>query len=345
MRVLIDILHPAHVHFFRNFYAEMTARGHELHITARAKDRSLDLLDRYELPYEHISDQRSGAVGMTTEMAQRTRKLMQIMRDFRPDVMTGIMGPSIALAGALKRVPAVVFYDTEFARQTNWFVYPLAHSVCTPDCYQGKVRGTHVEYAGYHELAYLHPNRFMPDASRLAAFGVAPDEPYSLVRFVSWQAVHDRNEKGLTGDQKRALVETLQRHGRVLISSEAPLPADLAPLEVKGPVQDIHHLLAFAQLVVGESATMSSESAVLGVPAVMIATTGRGYTDDEERRYGLVRHFTEDQYETAVATIEKLYAESPREMGQLARRRLLDEKIDVTQWMVDYFENTFSRGS
>jgi hypothetical protein len=343
MRILVDILHPAHVHFFRNFHGEMTARGHEVHVTARAKDRSLELLDRYGLPYEHISDQRSGAVGMTTEMAARTGKLLGIMREFRPDVMTGIMGPSIAIAGALRRVPAVVFYDTEFARQTNWFVYPLAHSVCTPDCYQGKVRGTHVEYAGYHELAYLHPNRFIPDPARLRAFGLDPDERYSLVRFVSWQAVHDRNEKGLTADQKRALVETLRAHGRVLISSEASLPPDLAPLEVKGPVEDIHHLLAHAQLIVGESATMSSEAAVLGVPAVMIATTGRGYTDDEERRYGLVRHFTEDDYDAAVSTIEKLYAESPREMGALARQRLLDEKIDVTQWMVDYFERTFAK--
>ena len=27
MRIIIDILHPAHVHFFRNFHAEMTERG------------------------------------------------------------------------------------------------------------------------------------------------------------------------------------------------------------------------------------------------------------------------------------------------------------------------------
>ena len=298
MRILVDILHPAHVHFFRNFHGEMVERGHQIHFTARAKDRSLDLLDRYGLPYNQISDQKSGGVGMTVEMAQRTARLLGVMRRFRPHVMTGIMGPSIALAGAARRVPAVVFYDTEFARQTNWFVYPLAHSVCTPDCYQGRVRGTHVEYAGYHELAYLHPNRFRPDPERLAAFGLGPEEPYSIVRFVSWQAVHDKRERGLSSEQKRHLVDVLAQHGRVLVSSEGPLPADLARYEITGPVEDIHHLLAFAQLVVGESATMSSEAAVLGVPTVMIATTGRGYTDDEELRYGLVRHFTEHQYDS-----------------------------------------------
>jgi predicted glycosyltransferase len=86
---------------------------------------------------------------------------------------------------------------------------------------------------------------------------------------------------------------------------------------------------------------MSSEAAVLGVPAVFIATTGRGYTDDEERRYGLVRHFTEDQYDMALSAIEEILTE-PASAWQDARQRLLDEKIDVTAWMVDYFEASFA---
>jgi predicted glycosyltransferase len=343
VRILIDILHPAHVHFFRNFRGVMIDRGHEVLITARDKDRSLELLDQYALPFEQLSTQRAGATGMVTEMSQRTWRLLGVMKRFRPDVMTGIMGPSIAVAGAVRRVPSVVFYDTEFARQTNWFTYPLAHSVCTPDCYQGKVRGRHRTYAGYHELAYLHPDRFQPDPDRLAAFGVAPDEPFVLVRFVSWQAVHDRKEKGLTAGQKRDLVETLQQHGRVLLSSESALPPDLSALRLTGPVEDVHHLMAHAQLVVGESATMSSEAAVLGVPAVFVATTGRGYTDDEERRYGLVRHFTEGRFDEAVATAEKLLADDPKGFGARAREQLLSEKIDVTAWMVEYFESEFGR--
>jgi hypothetical protein len=133
----------------------------------------------------------------------------------------------------------------------------------------------------------------------------------------------------------------LQRRGRVLISSEGALPPDLAGLEVRGRVDQVHHLMAHARLVVGESATMSSEAAVLGVPAVFIATTGRGYTDDEERRYGLVRHFTDEQYDMALSAIEEILA-TPRADWEAARQRLLGEKIDVTAWMIDYFESTFA---
>lgn len=145
--------------------------------------------------------------------------------------------------------------------------------------------------------------------------------------------------------QKRHLVELLRRYGRVLVSSEAPLPSDLSALEIRGPVEDIHHLMAHAQIIVGESATMSSEGAVLGVPSVFIATNGRGYTDDEEKRYGLVRHFTEDEYDRAVEAVKELLARSPRELGRERRQRLLEDKIDVTGWMIDYFESTFTGAS
>jgi uncharacterized protein len=343
VKILIDILHPAHVHFFRHFHGEMTRRGHQLCITARSKECSTELLERFRLEHTVISQQQTGH-RLAGEMLRRTGRLVGIARSFKPDVMTGIMGPSIAIAGALLRIPAVVFYDTEFAVQTNWFTYPLAHSVCTPDCYQGLVRGVHVTYPGYHELAYLHPARFSADPEQVRAFGHDPHEPYSIVRFVSWGAVHDRRERGMTVEQKLRLVEGLHRHGRVFVSSEGPLPRDLEAFRVTGPIESIHHLIAHAELVVGESATMASEAAVLGVPAIFVASTGRGYTDDQERRYGLVRHFTERRFNEALRSVDALFGSgSPRRQGARARAHLLAEKIDVTGWMIDYFEAQFGR--
>jgi hypothetical protein len=99
--------------------------------------------------------------------------------------------------------------------------------------------------------------------------------------------------------------------------------------------------MAFAQMIVGESATMASEAAVLGVPAVFIATTSRGYIDDQERRYGHVRHFTEAEFEQAIEAIGTLLIHGPREVGSAARARLLADKIDVTAWMVEYIEREF----
>ena len=43
MRLLIDILHPAHVHVFRNLAHELTERGHQVRFTLREKLKQLGL--------------------------------------------------------------------------------------------------------------------------------------------------------------------------------------------------------------------------------------------------------------------------------------------------------------
>ncbi|NND01342.1 MAG: DUF354 domain-containing protein [Acidimicrobiia bacterium] len=340
MRILIDILHPAHVHFFKHFRTEMKERGHEVLVTAREKDIALDLLQELDIPHEVISTQRTGLLGMAGELAQRSWRLARIARRFRPDVLTGIMGVSIAPVGRLLRIPSVVFYDTEFAARTNRFIYPMATAVCTPDCYEGSVRGRHVTYPGYHELAYLHPSRFTPDRSALGDFGLAQDEPFSILRFVSWEASHDVGEKALSAQQKTGLVATLERFGSVLISSEAPLPPDLRDRQLTGPTSRIHDLVGFAKLLVGESATMASEAAVLGTPSVFIATSGRGYISDQEHRYGLTRWFQPEAFGDALAAVNEL-GEVPAERWAEARAALLNDKIDLTPWQVDFFTTEF----
>jgi len=339
MRFLVDILHPAHVHFFRNFIGEMERRGHSFLVTARDKEIALDLLRAYGIPHQVLSRQRRGP-GLAAELALRAARLWRLARRFAPDYLLGIMGPAIALAGKALPSRTVIFYDTEMARATNWFSYPLADLVCTPDCYQGDAGAHQLRYPGYHELAYLHPRRFTPRREVLARNGLDDGRPVHLVRFVSWQASHDVGERGWSAAGKRRVVELLAARGHVLVSSEAALPPDLAPHRSRVPVEDLHHVLAFADLLVGESATMASEAAVLGTHALFVSRTGRGYTDEEERRYGLVHNFTHQQEDAALQRIEALLARPDLKADALRRReRLLADKIDVTGWMVELFES------
>lgn len=333
MRILIDILHPAHVHFFRLFREEMLDRDHDVLVTSRGKDVAIELLDSYHIPHTVLSHQRTGRIGLATELLSRTTRLIGVARRFRPDVMTGIMGPSIALAGSVMRVPRIVFYDTEIATRTNRFVYPLASAVCTPDSYTGRVRGKHVTYPGYQELAYLHPSRFRPDAAKLEAFGLKP--PYSVVRFISWEASHDFGASGLTLAQQLRLVELLSEAGDVTVSSEGPLPGELDRYRLTGPVADIHHVLAHASLIVGESGTMSTEAAVLGTPAIFVADRSAGVFDDNEERYGLLLRIPPGRFDDIARAAREALSQGPPRGGL---DRLLREKIDVTEWMVNFFE-------
>ena len=51
MKITVDINHPGHVHFFKNFIWEMEKKGHETLITALDKDVTYDLLDHYGFEY------------------------------------------------------------------------------------------------------------------------------------------------------------------------------------------------------------------------------------------------------------------------------------------------------
>ncbi len=339
MRVLVEILHPAHVHVFRHAIATWRARGDEVLVLSREKECANDLLAAYGIPFRSISRLPDNKPGLFLEMAIRDLRMLKASLRFKPDVLVGIMGVTIAQVGKVIRKPAIVFYDTENAGITNRVVYPLAHSVATPACYQGDVNGNHVTYPGYHELAYLHPDRFTPDPEVVRAGGLDPDSPYFILRFVSWGASHDIGEEGMTPAFMRKLVERLQREGRVLITSEAELPPDLKELRFRLPVEQMHHFVAFASMLIGESATMASEAAVLGVPAVFISDTGRGYTDEEESRWQLVANFKRDQAEAAFDQVEAWLALEDR-AGEFQRRRqaMLETCVDTTTWMVDYVD-------
>jgi len=99
---------------------------------------------------------------------------------------------------------------------------------------------------------------------------------------VSWKANHDIGEHGWSRALLAGLVQRLSAAGKVLISSEADLGAEFEPYLYRGRVSDIHHVMAYCRAFIGESATMASEAAVLGVPAVYAAETGRSYTDEQE---------------------------------------------------------------
>jgi uncharacterized protein len=350
VRILFDILHPTHVHIFRNLIQELRARGHSIHLTMREKDVAKQLLDEYGLPYEVISRQRAGA-GLGVEFVERGARLWRSIARFRPDFLVGCMGPSIASVGRLRRAllgdraRIIVFYDTEMASLTNSFVYPLADYVCTADCYQGPVRGHHLTYPSYQQLAYLHPQRFTPDPRVVKAAGIEPSSRYFLLRFVAYQASHDLGVNGISLDRKLALVRALSTHGRVLVSSEKALPRELEPYALRVSASHMHHVLAFASLLVGESATMASEAACLGVSAVYISPHGRGYTDDQERRYGLVHNFTGARFSSDWVSAAARLAGDPNLVTRArdARRRLLNEKIDLTAWMLELLEEDAQR--
>ncbi len=334
MRILIDIGHPAHVHFFRHPIRLLKERGHDVMITSREKEIAVDLLEELNLPHEVLSVQAGGGLfALGKELLTRNHALYRVVKHFQPDVMAAIGGVFIAQVGKLTGVPSLVFYDTENATLQNAITYPFASCVIVPRCYSSWVpKKRHLRYAGYHEISYLHPDYFTPDRERAVASGLASDGDTFLIRLVSWQASHDVGERGWNRNLLQRTIGKLATKGKVLISAEGTLDPDFVPYQYRGKISDIHHVMAFCRAFIGESATMASECAVLGVPAIYAAETGRGYTDEQEARYGLVRNIRKLGWSSIEGALDDLL-KWPVEHWQKAHRELLADTIDVSAFV------------
>ena len=333
VRILIDLTHPAHLHFYRQAIASLRGEGHEVLLAGRRKDCLHQLAAEFGLQLESFGDFPSGWIGKAQMLAYRQWRLLRLVRRFRPDVLTAIGGTFIGLVGCLTRVPTVVFTDTESATLSNWLTFPFASRICVPRSYQRDRPRRLLRYDGCHELAYLRASQFQPDARILAELGVQPGERYAIVRFVDWQAGHDFGRRGLTRTQKTEAVKRLAKLGRVLVSSEAELPPSLEAYHFPLPARRMHDALAHAALLLGESSTMSLEAAVLGVPSVFIyPPVELGIVREHERRKIIHWHAPED-FDQAMDAAENILRTPRGDHWHGIARQFAADSIDVSEFI------------
>lgn len=332
MRVLFEIVHPADVHLFKHVVRALLARGDEVVIASRRKDVALALLDAEGLAHTPISTKGDGPAGLLLELLQRCRALVRLGSAPRVDVIVSNNSPCGSHAARALGVPSLIFDDTEIHWPSR-VLGALATEVHVPSCFRHRwLPGLH-RYDSYPHLAYVHPDRFVPDPSVADAARSPPDAKLVLLRFVSWTASHDLDVAGPDDSQRRRLVELMRALGAVLISAEIPLPADLERHRWAGSPRDLLHLVAGADLVIGESATLAAEAACLGTPAVYLDDRGRGFTDDLEARYGLCFRVGAAEVGAAVEHAETLLA-APRSRFVDARDRMLADKVDMVRYQL-----------
>jgi predicted glycosyltransferase len=149
----------------------------------------------------------------------------------------------------------------------------------------------------------------------------------------AWNTLHDIGNKGF-GDRFDDFMKRLVERTRVFLVPEGgALPERWESHRLRLPPDYFHDALAFAELVVTEGASTASEAACLGVPAVYLNTTERGYLNDQERRYRLVYNF-KDANAALDKTLELLRSPPARQTLRDARQRLIDDHIDVTDYVV-----------
>ena len=365
MKIIVQLGHPAHFHLYKNAAKQLIADGHKVYILIKTKDVLEDLMKDSKLPYYNILQvaHRKSKSGVVMDMLIRDWKIFWFCIRHQIDLLTGT-SPEVAHIGWLQRRNAIVTTEDDDGAVPNFgkVIAPFVQCILTPEvCNMKKLEPKCVHYPSYHELAYLHPNHFTPNRELVEKYGIDTSKPYFVMRFASLNAHHDSGIKGINREIAARLIEILKPHGQIYITSERLLEPEFEPYRIKINPLDMHHVMAFASLYIGDSQTMAAEAGVLGTPFVRYNDfVGRiGYLDELEEpqtkqyvdylhldhHYNLgvgIRASEEGSKERLYATVERMVALAPEERTRIygeRREKMLSEKIDYAKFLTWFIEN------
>ena len=338
MRFIFELNHPKHYYQFKYVMQLLKDHGHEILVLARDKDVLLDVLEEEHVPYEIFGAHRKKLSGKIFGTFAILRNYTRIVKRFNPDVIVSKASYYGCRCAKQFGCKSVIFPDSEVVKLTNKHVVPLASVIVTPETFGLDYGEKHVRVKGLFEDCYLAPTVFTPDSEVVSHYRLV--KPYAIFRFVGWFANHDVNNNGFTHEEKKSLIQAVVPYMHVYLSSENELPAELAQYKLPTPASIIHSVLSEADLYLGDSQTMATEAALLGVPAIR-SNSFVGENDMTnfkvlENKYGLLRNVR--NYEDVLALVTDFASHSRKQEWMEKRQAYYQHVGDPNRLIVDILE-------
>ncbi len=332
-KILFDIGHPAQVHNFKNIYWDLKKRGWEGLFVTKDKEICVELLEKYNLPFIILSKNKKGILRKILFLMKDIFEFYKIVKEFKPNIVINRMSLHSILVCKIFKIKQISLADTEKSLNFSF----LTDTILTATSFKKDFGDKHIRYKGNIELFYLHPNWFKADDSIYDFLKIKKEEEYVIVRFVSWDAHHDIGQKGFSYNEKIELVKKLSEKTKVFISSEINLPPELEQYQITIPIEKMHDALYFSSLYIGEGASMASESAMLGTPAIYVNTLNGAGIFKELEQEGLFYIITDVDKATSKAL--DIIENSSKESYISKKEEYIKKKIDVTAFTVWFIEN------
>lgn len=340
MKILININHPAHVHYYRNFIKMMEAKGHKFCVINRDSKMINQLLDIYGIEHT-IRNKRPEKKGTIPSLMYLLKMILWCIRKsitFHPDIYMGFASSACAITAWMFRKPSILIDDTEHNSMTHKLYMPVCTKVLTPFYFKKDLgnKDKQIRFNAYVEQLYLHGAYYENNDQVLKELNVKPKE-YVIIRYVAYDAHHDLKVRPISEEVKKTIVKEISKHYKVFVSLEK---------SVKDPFYDdyvlkispekMHDLEANAKFMVAEGATMASEAFVLGVPYLYLNPLMVGYIDYQCTHYPN-RCFKTTNGDEALKIVNQLI--DLKIDGEAERRKVEEQTINPTEYLIKFVED------
>lgn len=347
MKILFYFGHPAQYLFLREtIKCLLLSNQHQVRILIKTKDVLEDLIQKDGYDYTNILPQERGKskLSIIWSLLKRNKIIFPIVLKEKPNLMIGT-DASLAQIGCLLRIACITITEDDYSviKTLGRLTYPFTQTILCPEvCDVGRWNKKKTGYQGYMKLGYLHPNIFQANDRILTKYGI--QEKYILIRLAKLTAHHDFNIKGIDTHLLDTLIDISAQKGlRVLISSEGVIPPKYVSNLLKIDVSDMHHVLAYAELLVADSQSMSVEAAMLGVPSLRYSDfAGRiSVLEELEHKYELTFGFSTGNKLKLISKLhELLEIQDLKNEFRIRRERMLNDKIDVSAFWYGFLKIT-----
>ncbi|MEW5845875.1 MAG: DUF354 domain-containing protein [Bacteroidota bacterium] len=344
MNLLFDIGHPGQVHLFRHAISILKVKGHNITVTIKDIPSIKILLEKLNIPYISLGKKSDSIFIKAINQLRYNYNLHKIVVSKKIDIGIG-SSLTVAQVSRISQMKSIILDDDDknAVKLFTWFAHPFANNIVSPNALtHDRKRKKDILYAGTHELFYLHPNYFKPDPNILETIGITPYETFFVLRFVAGKAYHDIGEDWLSLKQKLLLINTLNKYGKVFITTEREIEPELERWKLKISPEKIHHLLYYSTMFIGDSQTMTSEAAILGTPAYKCNSFAHRLSVPNmlEEKYGLCYSYKVSEFDLLLKKISSdLNTPNIKKLWLLKKEKFLSDSIDPTAFLVWFIEN------
>ena len=332
-KILVDLYHLPQYNFFKHVIKNFDPSEIDIYCVNRGK---LYPVIQHELPGYHvvcIGDYKynKGMFSMIFKII--LPRIFRLYKDAKAAKYRYVITAHYQanFVAKLLGIPNVAFID-----DPRKFVFPLlkfsADEVFLPP-FETKFSGVKY-FNALKEWSYLSPKSFSPDSEALKPYKLEA-EHYIFIREVSTET-----SNYLSQDQGiiLSIAKDFPKELQVVLSVENKETIPMYPddwIILKEPVNDIHSLMYFSQVVISSGDSVAREGSMLGVPSIYAGIREMPANHIMIKKGMLLKTKTEEIVNTVVKILNK-ELEFPERVK--FRQHLLEEWDDVTSLVLNKLE-------
>lgn len=342
MRVLFFYVHPAKFHLFHNTILLLQQRGHHVDVAIANKEVLSEMLDKSGIKYFNLFPNGRKVQNLPYKLnailavLRTIWKLFRITRAGKYDCY--VTDDVLTILGRFQGVPSIAFTDNDLKTVKLYeIIFKTATKVIAPISTNiEKYTSKKIGFKGNKAIAHLHPKYFKKDKGVLAKYKLEGKEIF-IIRLAKLNAGHDlHGNPGITDVDLEVLLSIIPNKYKILISTEREINEKNLELLMKVDPLDFTQVLAHSKFYIGDSGTIATEAAMLGVPNILINNIAKdcGVHVELNRLWNLQYYF--DSFPDCVNFLKQLLqSDTCYESFQNAKLKYFENCDDFNEVLVN----------